>query len=754
MQHVVQVELVKEKTTIKRRIKSIYRKNTLFIFLAVFICFVLSWVSSLYSQEKSGDEFTLEEITVTAEKREENIQKTSLSLSVLTGDQIQEKAYSAITDMLQNVPGLQIQGAGTSSQIFIRGIGLNNLDTAYGDPAIALNVDGIQQQRGGAVGQSTMDVERVEVLRGPQGTMYGRNATGGAVNIIMVQPKDKFETSARAQLGNYNLRTYEAMVNVPVYSKLALRLSGVKDYRDTYMASAEGFQDQLTGRIKALFKPNDDLSLTGTVEYRKDKSRGGWGSVPYSVLKTSDDPWSYSGSTGGPGGPGGGSNNWSESWNYSLNLAWNIMDWTTMTFIPAMSTNETHFKMTSGSFEPPPPYPKGSQYTYELRFANGTDSKMTWTLGGFLWDSSNQNAEQELSTRAGWNLQQGDRPTGSWAAFGQATYPVTDRFRFIGGLRYSFDNKKQEYRIYYNNAEGVKTYDSGIVSYGDTLTKPTWKVGMEYDLASDSMAYLQAAQGYKSGGVTFDYNMIQGDPTGTNYNIVDLASHRFDEETSIAYELGSKNRFMSNRLQVNGSLFLTAYKGLQVMMWKRLNEEDEDSDPVMFIGNGGKTNTWGAEVETTWLATYNDRVNLSMSSMRGKYHDLIIKYDNPAWAGGGSNPPVDLEGKSMANMPRLSVTLGYTHSFMFDNYGTLAATVDSTYKTEYYNTIEITNQGALVPNHRISNFYLNWSSPNGMFSASANIKNIENKAIATNASQRGVGLNAPRTYSASLTVKY
>ena len=82
----------------------------------------------------------------------------------------------------------------------------------------------------------------------------------------------------------------------------------------------------------------------------------------------------------------------------------------------------------------------------------------------------------------------------------------------IAGLRYSFDNKKQEYRIYYNNAEGVKTYDSGIVSYGDTLTKPTWKLGVEYDLAANSMAYLQAAQGYKSGGVTFDYNMIQGDP--------------------------------------------------------------------------------------------------------------------------------------------------------------------------------------------------------------------------------------------------
>ena len=206
------------------------KPKTLFIMLTFILCFVLSGIPSLYAQE--NDEFTLEEITVTAEKRVENVQKTPISLSVITSDEIIDKSLTSVDNILQNIVGLQVQGEGTSAQIFIRGIGLNNLDTAYGDPAIALNVDGIQQQRGGAIGQSTMDVERVEVLRGPQGTLYGRNATGGAVNVIMVQPKNKFESSGRVQLGNYNVRTYEAMLNVPIYSKLALRLSGIKSIRD------------------------------------------------------------------------------------------------------------------------------------------------------------------------------------------------------------------------------------------------------------------------------------------------------------------------------------------------------------------------------------------------------------------------------------------------------------------------------------------------------------------------------------------
>jgi len=717
---------------------------------------VFGGLPSVYAQKSDGDEFTLEEITVTAEKHIKDVQKTSLSVSVLTGDQIQEKSYNAITDMLQNVVGLQIQGAGGSNnngaKLFIRGIGLNNLDTAYGDPAIALNVDGIQQQRGIALTNSTMDVERVEVLRGPQGTMYGRNATGGAVNIVMVQPKDKFEASARMQLGNYNAQTYEAMINVPIDSKLALRVSGIKDKRDTYMTypGAEGYQDQTTSRLKVQYKPNDDLSLIGTVEYRKDKSQSNWGSVPYSAL-SSNDPWSVSPSSANSGSS---SSIWNDSMNYSLNLVWNIMDMTTFTFIPSMSKNKLHqdlSKLTAGGAGPEP-YPNSTQYTYEARFASAADSKVTWTLGGFLWDSSVSNAAAQLSTAAGWQISQGDRPTGSWAAFGQATYPVTDRFRAIAGLRYSFDKKKQDYRVYYNDANGVKTYDSGIVSYGENITKPTYKVGMEYDLGTASMAYLTASSGYKSGGVTFDSTMLQGDPSGTSYELTGLAAHKFGEENSMSYELGSKNKLLNNRLQINGDLFLTAYKGMQVQMWKRINATD--LDPSMFILNAGKTNTYGAEIETTLLVTSNDRVTSSISSMYGKYHDLIVQNDLMSFQGGGSGTPTNLDGVTMANMPKLTLQLGYTHTFDLADYGTMSTTLDSTYKTKYYNSIEISNAGCEVPSYHISDFYLSWISPKGMWSASANVKNIENKAIALMASAQGVTLNSPRTYSASLTVKY
>jgi len=702
--------------------------------------------------QENEDEFTLDEIIVTAEKREENVQKTPISIAVISADEIKDKSLTSVDTILDNIVGVQIQGQGTGAQIFIRGIGLNNLDTAYGDPAIALNVDGIQQQRGGAIGQSTMDIERIEVLRGPQGTLYGRNATGGAVNVVMVQPKDKFETSARVQIGNYDVRTYEAMVNIPIYSKLALRVSGIRDGRSTYMSGplATGEQNQTTARLKAQFKPSDDFTLSGTIEYRKDKSTGGFASVPVSNLEA-DDPWYNPATT--TGGPGGGSTNWSESWNYSLTVNWNIMDWAVFTFIPAISTNETHFTMRAGSMEPPPPYPKGSQTTYEARLSNASDSRITWTMGAFLWDSSVSNADQPAPNRAGLQIQQLDRPTNAWAMFGQMTYPFTDAFRGVAGFRYNNDKRTQQYRIIMVDEDLNIVDDSGIKTLGQSVAKPTFKAGLEYDLAQDSMVYLQASSGYKSGGVTFNY--LIDTETGEFTHAEEM---KFDEETSMSYEFGSKNRFLNNRLQVNGAVYLTVYEGAQVMMWKRIVE---DEDPILYIGNAGPSNMYGAEIETTYLLTKRDQMNVNVSSMKGEYTDLTVEYDSPAWAGGGDNPPLTLDNTPMANMPRLNLQLGYRHTFDLGDYGTFAATVDTNYKTKYYNNIETNIEGAEVPSHHISNLYLSWSSPKGMWSASAFVKNIENKAIARMATKGGgpnptptVMLNAPRTYGAALTLKY
>lgn len=140
-----------------------------------------------------------------------------------------------------------------------------------------------------------MDVERVEVLRGPQGTLYGRNATGGVINVVMVQPKDSFEVYGGVLFGNYNARTFKGVVNVPVTNNLAFRVSGIKENRDEYLKGAPEvpFHESISCRIKARYNPSDHLTLTGTVAYSKVEETPFLTYIyPYSNLDT-DDPWYY-----------------------------------------------------------------------------------------------------------------------------------------------------------------------------------------------------------------------------------------------------------------------------------------------------------------------------------------------------------------------------------------------------------------------------------------------------------------------------
>jgi len=714
------------------------------------------------AQESDSGEFTLEEITITAEKRVENMQKTPISVSLVTSEDIQEKSLGSVQDMLQNVVGVQLQGSGgaadgDSESIFIRGIGLNNMDMQWGDPAIALNVDGVQQQRESALFSSMVDVERVEVLRGPQGTLYGRNATGGAVNVIMAQPKDHFEASGSLQFGNYNARSLEGILNVPAGSKLALRFSGIEERRDGYITGGarDRYRDNASARLKALYKPFEAMTLTGTVEYNKVKETPSE-SVPPSNLN-SDDPWHNVDSRI----TATDAYNEKETWTYSLQLNLDILDWTVFTFIPTMSkwnrSSWMPFTVT-GQINPSQTTPdlwEETTYTYEARFANAADSKLIWVLGGFLWDSkTGSGMGQTLVESVEPTVQFLNRPSDSWALFGQTTYSVTDRFRVVAGGRYSYDDRTTRYRIYSTNDTSggdalVLTYDSGIKEVGNLSKKFTYKTGLEYDIAEDSMAYIQASTGYKAGGITFSQMLNE------NNEFTNLAETKFKPETSLAFELGSKNRFLDDTLQINGSLFYTDYENMQVQYPIMVNEGTEDEERIMRVVNAGPSKMYGIELESTWLITAMDSLTANVSSMKGTYGELIVVSGNPPGVP-GFGPAVDLTGSTMANMPRFNIQLGYKHTWNIGDHGSLSASFDTNYKTAYYNRIETYMDYVRVPAHHISDLYLNWTSQTGRWSAGAYAKNLEDKAIALDIRGNGTEamLNDPRTFGIKVSVKY
>lgn len=733
---------------------------TLFFTIGLIFDFTIGVLHSVYAQE---EEFTLEEITVTAEKREENVQKTSISMSIVTPEAISKKSLNKVEDILQNVIGVQLQGAGGAADggaesIFIRGIGLNNMDMQWGDPAVTLSIDGVQQQRESALFNSMVDVERVEVLRGPQGTLYGRNATGGAVNVVLVQPKDTFEVSGTVNIGNYNARSIQGVINIPVHSKFALRISGIKDKRDGYISGGprDRWRDNTSARLKAQFKASENMTLTGTFEYNSVKETP-QESVPPSNLNT-DDPWYNL----DPRITATDKYDQKKTSSANLQFDWNIGDWTVLTFIPTMLKWERSSWMprpVTGALDPSQTTPnlwEETQYTYEARFANAEDSKLIWVLGGFFWDSETGGVGRgQLLESPQPRVEFLDRPTGSWAIFGQSTYPVSDRFRVVAGGRYSYDDRTSRYRIYQTNdpAEGedlMIIYDSGVKEVGNLSKKFTYKFGLEYDIAEDSMGYIQVSSGYKPGGITFSQLLDE------NMNFVNLAESKFKPENSLAFELGSKNRFLNNRLQINGALFYTTYDNMQVQNPVIINPGTDEQEFMMRVVNAGTSKMYGIELETTWLLTAKDRLTIGMSSMKGTYGKLFVMSGSPP----GVFPPYfleeDITGTTMANMPRFNLQLGYEHNWNLGDYGMLSMGFDTNYKTKYYNRVETFLDASLVPSHHISDTYLNWSSQSDSWGVGVFVKNLENKAIALDT--RGAGtevmLNTPRTFGIRLTYRY
>ncbi|HWU03083.1 MAG TPA: TonB-dependent receptor plug domain-containing protein, partial [Novosphingobium sp.] len=195
----------------------------------------------------------LGEIVVTAQRRSESLQRAAVSVTALAGDALRSQAKNSVAAAILDVPAVQVQGNTNGAQIYVRGVG-SNADSQLGDPAVNLNVDGVYQQETEVPTSLMFDVNRVEVLRGPQGTLYGRNATAGAVNIVTADPVlGQFSGYATLQGGNYSAIHSEAAVNVPVSDKLVVRGAFASDHHDGYLSNGDNDAAMMAGRLKVLY---------------------------------------------------------------------------------------------------------------------------------------------------------------------------------------------------------------------------------------------------------------------------------------------------------------------------------------------------------------------------------------------------------------------------------------------------------------------------------------------------------------------
>jgi len=697
----------------------------------------------------------LQEVIVTAEKRATLAQKTPVSITTLTGPALEASGETELGNALRNVPSLQIQGTPQGGEIYIRGVGANG-DSNFVDPSVALSMDGVYTARSERLYAPLYDIARIEILRGPQGTLYGRNADGGSVNIISNDPTtDAFHAGLNVQYGNFDLRHADGYANLPVNDELAFRLAGLIEDRTGYFSNG-GYSSHVRGfRGKALYEPSGNLTLKALVDY----------SHQYGPLATSVP---VPGALPSPPFPAGGwptdaANPWyvdpyhppDENDFKFLTSAIELdysMPWATLVFNPTYSHNTRDYltNLVVGDLFGPLSFSvdKEDQYTVDVRLNSPDDSgRLRWVAGFYyLWDNDGEEAGigtvQTAQLADGTNVNlftsytAGAPASQSVAGYGQLTYALTNRFSLIAGLRHTNDRKSNAALVL---SDYVPGYDSGQLVSTSKWGAWTYNVEAEFDPVPASMLYAEIAKGYKAGG----------------YDTTAVPPMSYGPETVLDYELGSKNRFLEDTLQVNASLYFYQYHDLQV----QYNPAISPPLPLpaayipsgasysyfqQYIANGGNGVNKGGELEMKYRFTRDDQFDLSLS-----YTDAYY----------GHFAQVDLAGLSgepMAATPRWTAVPSYAHSFPLGK-GLLTIDLDSKLSSSYWTSVN--NRGSrpdsFQSGYTRSDASLLFDSGSS-WSVSLWVKNIENHAqiqFGDFPLNRNV-INFPRTYGGNVMLRF
>lgn len=686
--------------------------------IIAFLGMVFGFQFCLYAQ----DEFMLEEITVTAEKREENVQNSPIAITAITGQVLSNKQKNTLDEALKDVPGLQMAGLTFGGSFFVRGIGTNTSKASV-PMSVNMNIDGVYQANSRLVYQSIYDVSRIEVLRGPHGTLYGRNATAGSVNIVTSEVVDKFEASGSIQVGNYNEMRTEGMVNVPVNDKLGFRAAFQTERHDGYLSNGNMNSDTFGARFKARYQPNEDLEFVATYEYKVDESVKG--TVP-TLASHESDPW-YSDHIEGLAKQ---QNN-----TFSLSMDLNL-DWGVLTFLPSYSESE-QFENVQMIFPITAQGGTEDQIMGELRLASPAESSIEWVGGIYYMKADNEDLEDvenrldpdaTISTvdpndEQVFELQ---HPYSNWAVFGQLTYPLTDRLRLTGGTRYTKDIRDLDYKI----TVEATGYDSGVITLEGDYSKFTYKAGVEYDISDKSMMYGSISTGYNTGGWMLDDPPVEYEP-----------------EELVAYAIGSKNRFFNDRLQVNSEAFYYDYDNYQVSY---MGIHPTTGAVMSLRANASSMTSYGLEIESNYILTNNDRIDVTLAYLDAKFNEFI--YEESA---SGGMILRDYSNTVPPNSPKWSGTIGYEHTWDLMNAGQLSFEGNIHYSTEYYTTFEKYLDETLQESYHRSDAYIAYYPSENKWSIRLYCKNIEDDAqrvYALPASR--ISITAPRTYGVKFTARF
>ncbi|MEO6389357.1 MAG: TonB-dependent receptor, partial [Croceibacterium sp.] len=628
-------------------------------------------------------------------------------------------------------------------------------NTEKGDPSAAFLLDGVYIARPQAQEVSFFDVNRVEVLRGPQGTLYGRNTTAGLVNVITNRPVDDFEAAANFTVGNFGTIRGDAMINVPAGDKVAFRVAGAMERRDSYLVKVPGdtssidpYKDNYSVRGQALFTINDSVNFLLRADYSKLQ-----GSPQNVVLANNFYAPIASGAPAytNPAYIGGQhSSRELRSIGYDLSTdptldgkTWGIdgeLNWDvgplTMTYLG--SHREFSQVGLNASVNGRGPFTSTfdgdfKQNSHELRFAANDIEALKFQFGAYYFDETSHNS---LVLPGIVGFAQGPTHSKSYAFFGQGIYSLTDLLRVTAGGRWSHDDKDRVGRTY-------NPVTNALISPNDASTsssKFTWRLGLDYDLDANSLLYGVVSTGYKAGG--FNGGCEAGTPNCANPR--PNAALYYAPETLTSYEVGLKTKFADNMVRLNASAFYYDYTDLQVSSIGAYN-----GVPQQVTQNAAAATVKGLELETIVSPGGGHRFNAGVNYLDAHYTDY-----EPL----GLGVPPDFAGLSLDRAPKWVGTLGYSYTYDFQSEATLEFSANTRISSEYFLSSQTNGQRFRQPGFTRSNLSVTFTAPAGRYYIQGYANNLENDIqVSTAGFSQGVSLvtpSDPRTYGVRLGFRF
>ncbi len=660
----------------------------------------------------------LEVIEVTARKSLETLQTVPVAVTSIGTEQLNQNGISIVTEIQQFSPNTTLQSSrGTNSTLtaFIRGVGQEDPLWGY-EPGVGIYIDDVYIARPQGAVLDIVDIERVEVLRGPQGSLYGKNTIGGAIKYVTKKMSGDMEFDLQATFGNYGRQDYKVAGKIPVvedklyvgFALASLTRDGYGDFLESALDNqdAENYnKDTFAGRITVEFEPTDDLFFRFNYDKTTDDSnaKGGYRLLPSMVTDAPVPDSVYDSYTSLPTKNLVENEGWSLTAEYYINDDWSVKSVTAAR--ENYSPTNIDFDNTPLQIFDVPAIYDDEQFSQEFQL-NYNGENLTFISGLYYFDSESCGQYDAIIFQSLTAEKSGCNNSESYAIYGQGSYNVTDKLSFTVGARYTEEEKKANvndnlhFSIEYPESGWIPGYVRGdlpkteVLNDSKTWSRFTPKLGVEYQVDDDMMVFASYSQGFKSG--TFNPRASTNEPA-VNPEIVD------------SVEIGVKSEWF-DKLRVNATVFALEHKDRQ---YKSVVPNEDPAILDSRLGNIGQSEAIGLELEVQYAATEALNFNFALGYIDTEFTEVL------SWNGTGYDDLSDTY--TVSNTPDTTANVGFTYDIE-TSVGGFVVNGNYYYRGEY-DLVEVGNV-LTQDGYGLVNLGVNWYSNDSDWTAALHWKNI------------------------------